>query len=161
MLFSSTLSPKAFFFFFFSLLFCLSHALSSLFSLSLSPPLAATRVQGHQKGSSPPFPIHVWHVLFIATGRQPFLPSSTRIESRLPTLQGALSSIDSNWLLPLLRVFSYKCAHMKSNRSFVHTYNTQNTIPIHAYITSYHRLDICVLPYTKKTSYIASCRVQC
>ena len=53
--------------------------------------LVVTQIWGHIAGSPPPSPLRFVPCIFVARGRQPFLPSSTRVELRLPTL-GALSS---------------------------------------------------------------------
>ena len=65
-----------------------SHLLYSPYcSLSL---VAVTQIRGHIAGSYPPSPLRIMPLIFIAKILQPFLPSSTRVELRLPTL-GALS----------------------------------------------------------------------
>ena len=74
-----------FLFFFFS-----SHLLSSpFFSLSL---LVVTQIRGHIAGSSPSSPLRFVPFIFIARRLQPFFPSSTRVELRLPTLDALSSS---------------------------------------------------------------------
>ena len=69
----------------------LLRAMHFFFSFSL---LNETQIQSHQAGSPPP-PLTIRAFIFIARSLEIFLPSSTRIEWRLPTLQGALSG----WLL--------------------------------------------------------------
>ena len=66
-----------------------SNFLSSPFFFSL-PPMVVTQIRGHIAGSSPPR-AHDGSCLsfFIARRLHPFLPSSTRVELRLPTCRGA------------------------------------------------------------------------
>ena len=65
--------------------------------LAISPPffslsfLVVAQIRGHKAGSSPASPQQFLPCTFIATRLQPFLSSTTRIESRPPTLLGALS----------------------------------------------------------------------
>ena len=67
----------------------LLRAMHFFFSFSL---LNETQIQSHQAGSPPP-PLTIRAFIFIARSLEIFLPSSTRIEWRLPTLQGALSGL--------------------------------------------------------------------
>ena len=80
-------TASADFLFFFS-----SHLLSSPF-FSLPPVVVATQIRGHIAGSSPPSPLRFMPCIFVARRLQPFLPLSTRVELRVPSLLiGVLSS---------------------------------------------------------------------
>ena len=66
---------------------------SRTFFLSISPSLDVTQIQGHYKQAFlPPLPTTAHAFVSIARRLQTFLSSSTRIDSRLPTLLGALSN---------------------------------------------------------------------
>ena len=69
----------------------ISFIFSALF-LSSYPSQHVAQIRGHQAGSYSPLPTTVRAFVFIAGRFQLFIPSQTRIELSLPTLQGILIS---------------------------------------------------------------------
>ena len=97
--------PSVCFFSFLHIVPCL------FFALLYARPLGVTQIWGHIAGAYLPLPPQLRALRFLSRqDLQPFLPSSTRVEVRLPTL-GALSS----WFL----FFCFKNSH--SHRGGIRT----------------------------------------
>ena len=91
-----------------NILFSSYHLFTTLAPLSRSLPVA-TQIRGHIAGAPPPSPL--WHVPSFLSREEViifFLPSSTRVELYLPTLLGALSSVDPHFSFNFANKIKYR-----------------------------------------------------
>ena len=116
-----------------------SHLLcSSLFLsfLCLSPSLlytwniVVTQIRGHIAGYSPPSPLRFVLCISVARRFQLFLPSSTRVELCLPTLE-ALSAIDPFLFLFLYFVNKFQISPRRDSNSRTNTSSIRGLPLVH------------------------------